>query len=195
MRRMFQLFEHFAIVTVLVGVAGTGVYGQAASKEPSAAASRADETLRAWDEIGNKLIALAEGFPEEKYNYKLEKNERTFAQNILHVASVDFDLIGNVAGAHVGPDFGKDIHNPSQDVFKTKADAVKLLRDAVVEGAKLIQQQGDAGLDTTTKYAWGNRMVRHSYIWTVMIEHSAEHYGQLVVYYRANGMVPPDSRR
>jgi hypothetical protein len=27
------------------------------------------------------------------------------------------------------------------------------------------------------------------------IEHSAEHYGQLVVYYRANNLVPPDSRR
>jgi hypothetical protein len=37
-------------------------------------------------------------------------------------------------------------------------------------------------------------MVRHSYICTVVIEHGAEHCGQLVVYYRANGMVPPDSR-
>jgi hypothetical protein len=27
------------------------------------------------------------------------------------------------------------------------------------------------------------------------MEHSAEHYGQLVVYYRANNLVPPDSRR
>jgi hypothetical protein len=27
-----------------------------------------------------------------------------------------------------------------------------------------------------------------------LIEHSAEHYGQLVVYYRANGLVPPESR-
>jgi hypothetical protein len=27
------------------------------------------------------------------------------------------------------------------------------------------------------------------------IEHSGEHYRQLVVYYRANNLVPPDSRR
>ena len=26
------------------------------------------------------------------------------------------------------------------------------------------------------------------------IEHSGEHYGQLVVYYRINGLVPPESR-
>ena len=57
----------------------------------------------------------------------------------------------------MGPDFGKD----------KRADVVKLLREAVARGAELIQQQGDAGLDATTKYEWGNRMVRHSYIWTV----------------------------
>ena len=27
-----------------------------------------------------------------------------------------------------------------------------------------------------------------------LIEHSGEHYGQLVVYYRINGLVPPESR-
>jgi uncharacterized damage-inducible protein DinB len=195
MRRAFPLFAHFVMAAVLIGVSGARAAGQGQSKEPSAAVSRADEALRAWNEIGNKLVAMAEDFPEDKYDFKLQKDERTFAQNILHVASVDFDLISNVAGAHVGPDFGKDKHNPSRDVYKTKADVVKLIRDAVAEGGKLIQQQGDAGLDATKKYSWGNRMVRHSYIWTVVIEHSAEHYGQLVVYYRANGLVPPDSRR
>ena len=27
-----------------------------------------------------------------------------------------------------------------------------------------------------------------------LIEHSGEHYGQIVVYYRLNGLVPPESR-
>jgi hypothetical protein len=38
-------------------------------------------------------------------------------------------------------------------------------------------------------------MAHNSNIWTFAIEHSGEHYGQLVVYYRANNLVPPDSRR
>jgi len=42
---------------------------------------------------------------------------------------------------------------------------------------------------------WGNKLVHNSYPWLFAIEHSAEHYGQLVVYYRANHLVPPDSRR
>jgi hypothetical protein len=38
-------------------------------------------------------------------------------------------------------------------------------------------------------------MVHNSYTWTFAIEHSGKHYGQLVVYDRANNLVPPDSRR
>jgi len=89
---------------------------------------------------------------------------------------------------NVGPDFG-DGDNPTRDQFKTKADVVKFVQEAVADGAKVIQQQGDAGLDNTTKF-FGNRMAHNSTIWTFAIEHSAEHYGQLVVYYRANNLVP-----
>ena len=84
--------------------------------------------------------------------------------------------------------------NPRRDQFKTKADVVKFVQEAVADGAQVIQQQGDEGLDKTTKF-FGNRLAHNSYIWNSAIEHSGEHYGQLVVYYRANGLVPPDSRR
>jgi hypothetical protein len=73
-------------------------------------------------------IALA-----AQYDFKVQRDERTFAENLLHVAAVDYDLIGRVSGSKSGPDFGKDKHNPSRD--------------------------------------------------------------QLVVYYRANNMAPPESRR
>ncbi len=70
---------------------------------------------------------------------------------------------------------------------------MKFVQQAVTDGANIIQQEGDAGLDKTVP--WGNKLVHGSYLWMSAIEHSAEHYGQLVVYYRANNMVPPDSRR
>jgi uncharacterized damage-inducible protein DinB len=169
--------------------------GQPQEQTPRPAHSRADETLEIWNGIGNKLIAMAQDFPEDKYDYKLEKTQRTFAENLLHVAGVDYDLIRSISGSNLGPDFGKNKHNPSRDTYKTKADVVKLIQQAVVDGANVIQQQGDAGLDKTTKLPWSSQLVHSSYSWTYAIEHSAEHYGQLVVYYRANNMVPPDSRR
>jgi uncharacterized damage-inducible protein DinB len=168
-----------------------------ASTATSQPRTRAEETLEWWNHIGNRLIAMAKDFPEDKYDFRLQKDERTFAENLLHVAAVDYDLVSRVSGSKIGPDFGKDAHNPSRDVYKTKADVVKLIEQAVGEGAALIKQQGDSGLDKTQSFGWetGRHVVHNSYIWITAIEHSTEHFGQLVVYYRANNLVPPESRR
>jgi hypothetical protein len=149
--------------------------------------------LKMWNDIGNKLIAMAQDFPEDKYDFKVQKDERTFALNLLHAAALDFVVIRRISGANVGPDFGEG-DNPTRDAFKTKADIVRFVQEAVADGAKVIQEQGDAGLDNTSKF-FGGRMAHNSSIWAFAIEHSGEHYGQLVVYYRANNLVPPDSRR
>jgi hypothetical protein len=166
---------------------------QTQNQPPSPARSRSEEMLDSWNAIGNKLIAMAQDFPEDKYDYKLQKDQRTFVLNLLHAAALDFVVIRRISGSNVGPDFG-DGDNPTRELFKTKADVVKFVQEAVGDGAKVIREQGDAGLDKTTK-SFGNRMAHNSAIWTFVIEHSAEHYGQLVVYYRANNLVPPDSRR
>jgi uncharacterized damage-inducible protein DinB len=186
----------FTLVLTLLALFGTNIHSLAQSQDqpPMPARSRSDEMLQLWNAIGNKLIAMAQDFPEDKYDFKVQKDERTFAQNLLHVAAVDYDLISRVSGSHVGPDFGTNKHNPSQDAYKTKVDVLKLIQQAVADGVNVIQQQGDAGLDKTSKF-FGNRLVHNSYIWAYAIEHSGEHYGQLVVYYRANNLVPPDSRR
>jgi uncharacterized damage-inducible protein DinB len=183
-----------ALVAVTVLAVGTSLYshGQSQNQAPVPARSRADETLDRWNDIGNKLVAMARDFPEDKYDYKLQKDQRTFAQNLLHEAAFDYVVTRAISGSNLGPDFGEG-DNPSLAVFKTKTDVVKFVQQAVADGANVIQQQGDAGLDKTTK--WGNKLVHNSYLWMFAIEHSGEHYGQLVVYYRANNLVPPDSRR
>jgi DinB family protein len=140
------------VVVFLLVVIGTNLYsqGQTQNQAPRPARSRADETLAMWNSIGNKLIALAQDFPEDKYDFKVQKDQRTFAQTLLHVAGVDYLLMRTVSESNIGPDLGKDVVNPSRDVYKTKADVVKLIQQAVADGADLIQQQGDTGLDKTT---------------------------------------------
>jgi len=190
MRGVSNSFGAMLITFSLLAATANNLYGQAPAR------SRAEETLEWWNHIGNKLIAMAKDFPEANYDFKVQNDERTFAENLLHVAAVDYDLVSRVTGAHMGPDFGKDIHNPSRAVYKTKADVVKLVESAVADGASVIKQQGDAGLDKTTQFGWetGRHVVHNSYIWITGIEHSTEHFGQLVVYFRANNLVPPESR-
>jgi len=188
--------SRLALVAVtLLAALGMNLPSQAQTQNqpPSPARSRSDEMLDQWNGIGNKLVAMAQDFPEDKYDFKLQKDERTFALNLLHAAALDFVLIRRISASNVGPNFGEG-DNPTRDAFKTKADVVKFVQEAIADGAKVIQQQGDAGLDNTTKF-FGNKMAHNSTIWTFAIEHSGEPYGQLVVYYRANNLVPPDSRR
>src|SRR5580700_7837833 len=141
------------VAVTLLAVVGTSFYsqGQAQSQAPRPARSRADEMVAMWNSIGNKLIAMAQDFPEDKYDFKLQKHQRTFAQTLLHVVGVDYLLTRTVSGSDIGPDLGKDVVNPSRDVYKTKAEVVKLIQQAVADGADLIQQQGDAGLDKDRK--------------------------------------------
>jgi uncharacterized damage-inducible protein DinB len=185
--------KHNTLVSLLILLLAfaTTSPAQTPNPAPRPADSRANEMLDRWNAIGNKLIAMAEDFPEDKYDFKIQKDQRSFADNLLHAAAFEFIVARDVSGTNLGPDFGEG-DNPSRAAFKTKADVVKFVRQAVAAGAGVIQQQGDAGLDKTSP--WGKRLVHNSYLWMFAIEHSGEHYGQLVGYYRANNLIPPDSR-
>src|ERR1700731_1908058 len=158
------------VAVTLLAAVGMSLHSQAQTQNqpPSAARSRSEEMLDRWNDIGNKLIAMAQDFPEDKYDFKVQKDERTFSLNLLHAAALDFVLIRRISGSNLGPDFGEG-DNPSRDVFKTKADVVKFVQEAVTEGAQVIQQQGDAGLDSTSKF-FGNRLPPNSSILTVPLK-------------------------
>src|ERR1700681_4437464 len=56
-------------------LAASSLFAQAQTQAPAPARSRADETLDRWNDIGNKLVAMAQDFPEDKYDYKLQKDQ------------------------------------------------------------------------------------------------------------------------
>src|SRR5439155_23253664 len=114
------------VAATLLAAVGMSLRTQAQTQNqaPSPARSRSEEMLDRWNDIGNKLVAMAKDFPEDKYDYKLHKDQRTFALNLLHAAALDFVLIRRVSGTNIGPDFGEG-DNPTRDAFKTKADVVK----------------------------------------------------------------------
>ena len=82
--------------------------------------------------------------------------------------------------------------DPKRDQYKTKAGIVAFVKKSVTDGAAAIQSKGENGLTETVVY--GDQKARVLDIAYGLIEHSGEHYGQLVVYYRLAGLVPPESR-
>jgi len=152
------------------------------------APSPAEATLRAWNEAYGMLIEMAEDFPEEKYDYKPTPEVRTFAEQLLHVTGSPYFFISVCKGERRGEqDFSREKH-------KTKAEVVAALKKAAEAGAAFIREQGDAGLNKLAKLPWESETRNALWVWNVGARHAGEHYGQLVVYYRLNGIVPPASR-
>jgi uncharacterized damage-inducible protein DinB len=144
--------------------------------------------LDSWNEVGRKLIAMAEDFPEDKYDFKPTPAERSFAEQLLHAAGSSYYFTNPVMGKK--PPAAED---PKRDQYKSKADIVAFVKKAFADGAAAIQSKGEKGLTTEVVY-FPDQKARVLDIAYGLIEHSGEHYGQLVVYYRLAGLVPPESR-
>jgi uncharacterized damage-inducible protein DinB len=144
--------------------------------------------LDSWNEVGRKLIAMAEDFPEDKYDFKPTPAQRSFAEQLLHAAGSMYYFTNPAMGQK--PPAAED---PNRDQYKTKADIVTFVKKSVADGAAAIQSKGEKGLTTEVVYL-PDQNARVLDIAYGIIEHSGEHYGQLVVYYRLAGLVPPESR-
>jgi hypothetical protein len=164
-------------------------HAQEAMKK-DAAVKPADPELKvvldSWNEIGRKLTAMAEDFPEDKYDFKPTPAQRSFAEQLLHAAGSMYYFTNPVMGQK------PPAEDPKRDQYKTKADIVAFVKKSVADGGAAIQSKGEKGLMQTVVY--GDQKARVLDIAYGIIEHSGEHYGQLVVYYRLAGLVPPESR-
>jgi len=153
----------------------------------SQAASPSQAVRESWNEIGRKLIAMAEDFPEDKYDFKPVPEQRSFAEQLLHVAGSN-DYFIDVAEGKKPTDDEDRSHYPG------KTAVVGYLKKSFAAGSALIQAKGDQGMTSVGKDESGKPVLLTDLAYGV-VEHSAEHYGQLVVYYRVAGLVPPESRK
>ena len=177
-------------ILALVIVSGASfVSRQNVSAAPHPAASSSQVVLSQWNEIGRKLIAMAEDFPEDKYDFKPTPAQRTFAEQQLHAASSMYYFTDTAAGQK--PRYPED---PKRDGLKTKAEIVAFVKKCVEDGASVIKSKGDKGMAEWITDPESKQQMQVSDVAYGLIEHSGEHYGQLVVYYRLAGLVPPESR-
>jgi len=181
------------IISGILGILilAAAALGQEAKKEPAPKPARgpAEELLANWNDVARKLIAMAEDFPEDKYDFKPVPAERSFAEQLLHAANTNYFFTNPVMG--MKPPAEED---PKRSDFKTKAAIVEFVKKAFADGADAIKKKGDAGMNDLVVDPFANRQTRVSDMAWGLLEHSGEHYGQLVVYYRVSGMVPPESR-
>jgi hypothetical protein len=156
------------------------------SEPPKPALGPSAALLEEWNDTGRKLIEMAEDMPEDKYDYKPKPEMRSWLGQLAHAAQGNYYFINPVLGKPLPKD------DPDLSELKTKAQVVTFVKKCFAEGAELIKAKGDAGLSKS--YQLGPQMYSFEALAYSLIGHAHEHYGQLVVYYRLNGMVPPESR-
>jgi uncharacterized damage-inducible protein DinB len=188
MRKMTLLVvTMFAVMAAVPAAAQDAAKKEAAPPKPAVGLSQA--VLDQWNDVARKLIAMSEDFPEDKYDFKPTPGQRSFAEQLLHAAGANYFFTNLVKGEK--PPAQED---PARAAFKTKADVVAYVKKSMDDGAAAIKAKGDAGMAGMMVDPFENKQVR-VFDWAYgFIEHMGEHYGQLAVYYRVAGLVPPESR-
>ena len=128
--------------------------------------------------VNKQLLDMANDFPADKYNYRPKPEMRSFGEVLLHV------MAGNIYAARTGR--GENVKWDDQEVdpkkYPGKAEIVAAFQKSVDDATAVLKGIPPEHFTQTISP------------WLAVIEHSAEHYGLLVAYYRLNGVVPPASR-
>jgi DinB superfamily len=129
-----------------------------------------------FTDVHRKLLDMAKDFPADKYSFRLKPEMRSFGEVIVHVTS------GVVYAAKAGRGEKVKWDELNAKDYPTKAAVVALMERSIADANATLKAIPSANFAKTVEP------------WVAVLEHSGEHYGLLVAYYRANGMVPPESR-
>jgi hypothetical protein len=184
----FAKFSGGMLACCLLAAASTLALAQAAAPaKPAigAAIPPAQVYGKLLTNLENEFVGVAEAMPEDKYNFAPTTGEfkgvRSFGDQVKHVAQ---------ANAYFFHDPNKPLvdDRTAYDKLKTKAEIVKALKDSFAQAHAYCDSITPENAFVNT--AAGTRAGQAAF----GMAHLMDHYGQMVVYLRMNGIVPPASR-
>ena len=150
---------------------------------------------RALTNAEKEFLSAVDAMPEDKYGYAPSDGEfkgvRTFAGQIKHVAASNYEFGGAILQEKPPVDFGGE-EGPAN--LKTKAEIVSFLKDSFAYMHKAIASMNEHNATESLKSPWGQSTITRLGVSTLTVAHIFDHYGQMVVYLRHNGIIPPASR-
>jgi uncharacterized damage-inducible protein DinB len=154
-----------------------------------AATSQVLMQLRAdWQTQKQTMMTIADAMPEDKFGYKSTPPQRTYGEQIMHVASANVGLLKLLGGKAAAPTF-------TAESAKTKAQVLAALGESYDYGTALMNELSETTILEPVKDppSFLGPSSRARIIWG-LLAHSMDIYGQMAVYLRLNGIVPPASR-
>ncbi|MGB0079658.1 MAG: DinB family protein [Candidatus Sulfotelmatobacter sp.] len=145
--------------------------------------------------VEHEFVPAAEAMPEDKFGFAPSNGEfkgvRTFAEQVKHVAAVNYIFGAAILSEKVPVDVG-DESGPAS--LKTKAEIITYLKNSFAYVHKAVETINDKNLVEPLESPFGEGTVTRLGLATSVSAHCFDHYGQMVEYLRMNGIVPPASR-
>ncbi len=156
--------------------------------KPAAAqtASLQAEMLKDWSDLKTTMMKIGNEMPAEGFAFKPTPPQQTYGERIVHIAQVNDRFLGAL---------GAKATAPTLDAKATTKDAaMKALADSFDYGTAILREQTDQTMLQTVNAPFIGPSTR-ARAFTFLIGHTWDIYGQLAVYLRLNGHVPPASQR
>lgn len=189
---MKQLLKAGVCCVALLTVAATA---QTAAKPKEGPRSAAQVLDGAASNMEREFVSAAEAMPEDKYGFAPTAGEfkgvRSFAQQVKHVAAVNYILGAAILQEKPPVEIGGE---SGPESIKTKAEIVNYLKASFAYAHKAIGTINEKNVLEPVKFPFGDRASSRLELAGIVTSHGFDHYGQIVVYLRMNGIVPPASR-
>jgi uncharacterized damage-inducible protein DinB len=161
----------------------------ALAQAPAATSLKAD-LVKDWSGLKDTMTRIANEMPADKFNAKPTPAQQSFGERVVHIATVNNRFLGAVGGTAKAPTV-----DPKAAVMSKEA-AIKAMQDSFDYGTALLNEQTDQTLLQAAAMppAFLGPSTR-ARMFVFLIGHTWDIYGQMVVYLRLNGGVPPASQR
>jgi uncharacterized damage-inducible protein DinB len=150
------------------------------------APSLAKELAASFQRASTEILDIAEVMPADKYGYKPTAEIATFGDQLVHVSGIVQRFIDSSKGAKT-----EAAHHGAM----AKPEVITLLKKTFQTAQDTITPLTDAQLLEPVKFPFGDRTVTRATFWQGPLYQIRNHHGQLVVYLRMNGIVPPTTAR
>ena len=174
---------------VLTAALASSAAAQATSS--TASANPVSDGIRAqWNGVKRNIQQSAELMPEATFDYRPVDGVRSFGEILAHVAGASYTICASAK---------KEKTPSAEDHFeknaKGRAAIVKATAEAIAYCDAAFTALTDANAGEMVANPFGEGQRSRTSVLVLQVGHDNEHYGNLVTYFRMNGIVPPSSRR
>jgi uncharacterized damage-inducible protein DinB len=143
-----------------------------------------------WAGVKKNIQQSAELVPDANWDYRPVDGVRSFSEILAHVAGASYTICASAKGEKTP--YAEDYFEKNA---KGRSAIVKATADAIAYCDAVFAALTDATAGQMVANPFGQGQMPRAEVLVLQITHDGEHYGNLVTYFRMNGIVPPSSRR